>query len=101
MCKKAHFRTPFDSQYVKGCQTLLTSVRQHFHYISSLLSGKLSWKISLLMISEILGLIVNTLTVYAKYFPLSRKNVTQPIPMYLSNKPKIFFEVFVPLLKFI
>ena len=30
MSKKPRFRTPMDSQHVKGCQTLVKSARRHF-----------------------------------------------------------------------
>ena len=58
MSKKHHFRTPFNSQHVKGSQTLLKSARQHFyHFLPSLWSDgiKFSWKVFLLLIFEILG----------------------------------------------
>ena len=35
LSKKYRFRRPFESQHVKGCQTLLKSVWEHFHYIFS------------------------------------------------------------------
>ena len=62
MSKKPHFRTTLDSQHAKGSQTLLEDERQHFYHIFRSVWGKLSWKISLLVICEILGLFVNTLT---------------------------------------
>ena len=33
LSKKHRFRTPFDSQHVKGSQTLVKSSWEHFHYI--------------------------------------------------------------------
>ena len=56
--KKPRFRTPFDSQQAKGYQKLLESRRQHFCHIFSSLKWKLSLKMSLLVICEILGLFV-------------------------------------------
>ena len=35
--KKHRFRTPLDSQHVKGSQTFVKSAREHFHHIFSLL----------------------------------------------------------------
>ena len=33
LSKKHCFRTPFDSQHVKGSQSLEKSAREHFHHI--------------------------------------------------------------------
>ena len=66
--KKPRFRTPFNSQHVKGYQTLVESVRQHFYQISSSLWAKLAWKMFLLVICKMLGHFVNTLTADDKYF---------------------------------
>ena len=44
----------------------------------------------LLVISEILGLFVNTLTANDKYFLLNRKNLQEPIRTQLSKKQKLF-----------
>ena len=49
-----------------------------------------SWKISLLVTSEILGVIVNTLTANDKYFLQNSQNFLQPIQMPLSKKEKKF-----------
>ena len=51
---------------------------------------------SLLVIFEILGLFVNTVTVDEKYSLLNRKNLPQPIEMKLSKKQKRFSEFFSP-----
>ena len=61
-------------------------------YFSSL-SGKLSWKMTLLEICEILGLFVNTLTADDKYFLSNSENLHQSIQMQLS-KMKTFFQFF-------
>ena len=55
------FRTPFRSQGVHVSQTLLKSARQHFYPNSPIMGDKLGLKTSLLVRSEILGLIGNTL----------------------------------------
>ena len=70
MSKKTRFRAPFDSQHVRGCQTLLKSVQKHFNH---------SHKMSLLVICEILGLFVNTLTADDKYSLFNRENLPQRI----------------------
>ena len=38
LSKKHRFRTPFDSQSVKGSQTLVKSVWEHFHHVFPSLS---------------------------------------------------------------
>ena len=35
LSKKQYFRRPFDSQHVKGSQTLVKSAGEHFHHIFS------------------------------------------------------------------
>ena len=52
--------------------------------------GKLIWKVSLLVRSEVLGLLVNTLTADNKYCRYDKMKFPQPIQMQLSEK-KIFF----------
>ena len=62
---------------------------------------KLIGKISPLVLSEILGLFVNTLIAETKY-PVQGSEIFQlPIEMQLSEKPKTFSQLFVPLLDFI
>ena len=65
--KKARFRTPFDSQHVKGSQTLVKSAWEHFHDISSSLWVKLISNISLLVIWDILGVFVKIWIADGKY----------------------------------
>ena len=55
-------RTSFDSQHVKGSKTHVISAWQNFRHIFSLLVEKLSWKMSLSVICEIFGRLVDTLT---------------------------------------
>ena len=54
---------------------------------------------SLLVISEILGLFVNTLTADDKYSCRNSENLRQPIQVQLSNKDETFFEFFTLFLK--
>ena len=96
MSKKPRFRTPFDSQHAEGSGTLLKSAAQHFYNISILLPKKWSWKMSHLVISEILGLFVNTLNPDNKYSLRISENLWQTIKMQLSNKQKIFPGFFAP-----
>ena len=56
-------------------------------------------EISLLVIWEILGLFVNTLTADGKYSLCNRENLPQPIQMQLSKKQRTFSELFASFLK--
>ena len=81
MSKRPRFRKAFDSQLPKKSQILLESARQHFlSYFSSVL-GKLSWKMSLLLICEILVLFLDTLTVDEKHFLRNSQFFQQLIQM--------------------
>ena len=64
MLESSCFRTPLGSQHVNGSQTLLKPVRQHFYPKFPLLSDKFSCKAPVLVISEILGLFLKTMTAY-------------------------------------
>ena len=57
------------------------------------------WKKSLLVMQKIVGRFVNTLAVDDKHYLLNRDNLTQPIPIQLSKKQKIFSQFFFPFLK--
>ena len=58
-------------------------------------SGKLIWIISSLVLGEILGVLVNTLTADVKYPVQGCENLQVPIQMQLSEKGKTFSEFFV------
>ena len=72
----------------EGSQKLLKSAWQHFHHVFSPHLGKLRWKMSLLAISEILGLFIKTLIADHRYCLRNMENITQPIQMQLSKKQK-------------
>ena len=59
----------------------------------------LIWKISPLVLDEILGVSVNILTTDAKYPLQDCKNLQLPIQVQLSRKRKTFSEFFVPFLE--
>ena len=99
MSKKSRFRGCFDKQYGKRAQALLKSASQHLYHIHRSLPRKLSWKKSLLLTCQILGLLVNTLAADEKYPVLNRDNLTIPIQMQLSQKQKTFSEFFAAFLK--
>ena len=99
MSKKSRFRGCFDKQYGKRAQALLKSASQHLYHIHRSLPRKLSWKKSLLLTCQILGLLVNTLAANEKYPVLNRDNLTIPIQMQLSEKQKTFSIIFTAFLK--
>ena len=99
MSKKSRFRGCFDKQYGKRAQALLKSASQHLYHIHRSLPRKLSWKKSLLLTCQILGLLVNTLAADEKYPVLNRDNLTIPIQMQLSQKQKTFSQFFAAFLK--
>ena len=61
MSKKSRFRGPFEKQHGKRAQTLLKYASHHFYHIHWSLPSQLSWKNSLLLTCQILGLLVNIL----------------------------------------
>ena len=99
MSKNSRLRGPFDKQHGKRAQALLKSASQHLYHIHRSLPRKLSWKKSLLLTCQILGLLVNTLAADEKYPVLNRDNLTIPIQMLLSQKRKIFSEFLAAFLK--
>ena len=99
MSKNSRLRGPFDKQHGKRAQALLKSASQHLYHIHRSLPRKLSWKKSLLLTCQILGLLVNTLATDEKYPVLNRDNLTIPIQMLLSQKRKIFSEFLAAFLK--
>ena len=90
MSKKPLFRTLFNSQHVKWSETLVKSAWHLFYDNLWSLCAKLTWKMSLLVICEILGLFVNTLNTDVKYFLRNSENLLQPIQKQLSKKQKHF-----------
>ena len=88
--KKFRFKGSFGKQHGKLSQTLLKFEQQHIYHIYWSLWRQLTCKRSLLVIRKILNLFPNTLSTNGKYFPLNGENLTQPIQMQLSQKPKTF-----------
>ena len=99
MSKKSRFRGPFDKQHGKRAQALLKSASQHLYHIHRSLPRKLSWKKSLLLTCQILGLLVNTLAADEKYPVLNTDNLTIPIQIQFSQKQKTFSQILAPFLK--
>ena len=97
--KRHRFRTPFDSQHVKGSPTLVRSAWENFHHIFSSLHETLIMKIYSLVIYQILGAFRNTSTANHTYPVRDCENLLSPIQMQFSLKPKTFSHCFVPFSK--
>ena len=78
--------TRLDSQHVKASQILAESLWEQFDPVFSSFSGKLIWKMAPLLLGEIFGVSVNTLTADGKYFVQDCENLPLPIQMQLSKK---------------
>ena len=98
MSKKLRFRTPFDSQHVKESQRRMKSEWQYLYHIFSSPSEKSGWKMSLLLISKLLGLFVKTLTVDNKYSLGNIEILREPFQMQLSKRQTTFSQIFAPCL---
>ena len=99
MSKKSRFRGCFEKQYGKRAQALLKYALQHLYHIHWSLPMKLSWKKSLLMTCQMLGLLVNALAADDNYSLLNRDNLTIPIQTQFSQKEKPFSQFFAAFLK--
>ena len=96
LSKKLRFRTRFDIQDVKAPKILAKSPSEHFYHVFSSFSRKLIWKVSPLVLLEILGVFVKTLTGDPKYSVQDCENLQLPIQMQLSEKRETFSEFFLP-----
>ena len=93
LSKKWRVRIPFDSRHVKESQKFAW---ENFSHNFESLWGKPIWKMSLLVICEILGAFVNTLTNEDKY-PLKKcGNLWLTIQMQLPKKRKTCSDFFGP-----
>ena len=100
MSKTSSFRRPFEKPHGKRAQARFKSVSHRLYQIHRSLSRQLSWKKTLLLTCQILGLLVNTLAANEKYPVLNRDNSKIPIQMQLSHKQKFFSAFSAALLKF-
>ena len=89
----------FGSQHVNGSQTLLKSAGNHFHTAIPLIGGRTSRKRLVLVISEVLGQFVNTITAVYNYIRQNLENLRQQVQTQISLKPKTFSEFFIALMK--
>ena len=97
--KRSFFRTPFGNERDNAFQTLLKSARHHCYALFSSIRGKLSWKKSALVWSEILRLFVNTLTADDMSSRRNVENFRQQFQTPLSQKQNTFSRFFIAFLK--
>ena len=90
LSKKRRFRTRFDGQHVKASPILAKSPWECFYLVFPSFSGKLIWKMSPLVLCEILRVFVNTLTADGKNPVPDCENLQLAIQMQLSEKRKTF-----------
>ena len=84
------FLKPFGTERVSESQKLMKSAEKHFYPTFSFLRAKLSLKKLFLIRSEILGLLVNTLTANYQYSRSNRENLQLQIQITLFIKPQNF-----------
>ena len=99
LSKERRFRTGFGSQHVKSSEILVKTPCERFFHVFPSLSRKLVWKMSPLVLGEILGVFVNTLNPESKYPVQDGENLEIPIQMQLSEKRKTFSQFFLPFLE--
>ena len=90
MCKKSHFRLPFQNEQGKRVSTLFKSERQRLRHNYSSTGRQFSGKKSLLVIWKSLRLFVNTTSAVDKCSLPNRGKLMQPIHMQLTQKLKTF-----------
>ena len=94
LSKKRRFRTHIDRQDVKASQILAKLPWERLYHVFSSFSGKVIWKMSPLVLCEILGESCNTLTADWKYFVQDCVNLPVRIQMQLSKNQKLFLNFF-------
>ena len=99
MYKKFRITGRLDKHHGKLAQAWFKSASHRLYHIHRSLSSQLSWKKSLFLTCQILGLLVNTLAADEKYPVPNRDNLTIAIQMELSEKQKTFSQFFAAFLK--
>ena len=94
LSRKCRFWTSSENQNVKGSETLVKSVWEHFYHIFDHYEGICFLKISPLVKFEILGVFVNTLTTDDKYPVPDCENLQFPYLNAIILKTKTFFWIF-------
>ena len=92
--KKRCYRTSFDNEHVKASTILAKSPEERFSHVFQSFSGKLIPKMFPLVLGEILGVCVKTLTADGKYFVQDCGNLPLAIQMHY-RKNKNFFLYFL------
>ena len=96
--KKRGFGTRFESEHVKASQIVGKSPWESF-FMFFIIARELTWKMSPLVLGEIVGVFLNTLTDDGMYPVQGCENLQLPIQMQLSGKQKYFSLFFVPFLE--
>ena len=84
LTKKHRFRTSFESQHVKGSQTIVKSSSEHFYHIFLWLRGQMICETFPLLMFEIIGVFANTWTADYIYPLRDCENFPFAIQMKLS-----------------
>ena len=84
MSKRLSFNQRFGRQHVIGYKALLRSAPNHFHTTLPSIWERKCRKSLLLVIFELLGQFVNTLTADYQYSRWNRENLWQQVPMQRS-----------------
>ena len=99
ICKKRHFATRLKTQHYKVSQTLANSRWERFYHVFPSFREKLIWKISPIILGEILGMFLDTLSDDGKYPIEDWENFPLPIQRQLPQNLKIFSQFFVGFLE--
>ena len=89
----------FDSEHDNGSQTLLKSARNNFYTTILLIWDRTSRNRLVLVRSEVLGQLVNTLTADYKHSAQNRENLPQQVQTQISQERKTFYRFFIAFLK--
>ena len=81
LCKNRRFAPRFDNEHVKVSQILTKSPWKPFSHVFSAFWEKLIWKISPLLLGEMLEMFLNILTAEDKYPIKDWENLAFPILM--------------------
>ena len=95
MHKRLCFWESFRSERVNKSLKLLNSPEKYLSPIPSPFLANLSQKKLVSVISELLGLLVNTLTANCGYSRNHRDDLPEPVRMLLCPKQKTFFWIFI------
>ena len=98
LSQEHRFRTGFGSQHMKASQMLAKFPWERFYHVFWSFSVKLIWKVSPLVLGQILGVFVKTLTSDGKYLVQGSEKLQLSIHMRLFEKQKTFSPSFFPFL---